>query len=416
MFNFIWLNSIWKFIEKKFSKMPTWVQNSTYLILLFLVVYFFLTPNFFDGELTAFKTGKKSRPLPKSILEVYVGHGRWVRLYTKMDGRFTLPAPSKFPLSKVKIRYYPDGSVGGYLEESVRYYKMWHREIVLEYKPDNESGKDFYLIHASTIHNGYATPIKSAYAETTANPTGITHKEPEKDNFRQFIIQTISAELGRDIKPSEQTTNLRELGINNVKLAFVLGDIRDKFGIEISSDVWEYAETINDLVLFSREEYYMYRPWGDHDSSRIEKLNELFDSAKKGYPIEDYKKYRNARLLRKAEKPFIAINILKDIIKKHPDFYLAWYDLAISSRAANQHNLAKSYFMKAIELEKSQKLGHAAVYNTYGRYLYHLCEAEESLKYLNQALEIDPNYGFLKQYIADSKALSSGKKSLSTCN
>lgn len=403
---------IWKFLEKAYDKMPLWVQIPTFIILLFTLIYVLLSPKFIDGELIAFSREGRNIPIPNSILEVYISPGRWIRLYTKTDGRFTLPIPIKTPFNDVRIRFYPSGLREGSYEAKVDYKKFFNSEIKLEYNEEKNSSAGFYI--KEKIAYG-VNLIPTANAQDKANLTGKTVYKPVVDDVSKFVKESASNRLNRNIEESNLNKSFLDVGLDSVDLAYIFADIRREYDLGIKSDLWGYAESLQDIIRFSREEFYRYRPWGEHDSSRINKMKILFQKAKVDYGLSAYELYQDARILRKSEKVFVAINILKDIVEIESDFYLAWFDLALAYRAAGMTKLANKAFEKAISLNESQNLEHAAIYNTYGRFLYWQCKPKESILYLKKTLEIKPDYGYTRSYIRDSETLLGGQLTIDTC-
>ncbi|WP_196161323.1 hypothetical protein [Reinekea sp. G2M2-21] len=405
--------NLWEFIKDAYEKMPIWIQIPTFVIILFLFVYLLISPKFIDGELLVASSDSRTKPIPSSIIEVNVSPGRWVRLHTATDGRFTLPTPIKQPLGSVNIRYYPSGIKEGYYETSVKYFKFFGKEILLEYDESEKTRNVFYL---KEDVSALFSIVPSAFADVEANLTGQTVSEKTVDNIDDAILKSASQRLNRLVEATDLEKTFSDIGISKVDLAFIYADIRSNFDLEVKSDIWEYAETLQDIVNFSREQFYRYKPWGLHDGPRIEKIRELFSQAEAKYGSETYLLYQDARILRKAEKSFPAINILNNIIETNPDFYLAWYDLALAYRSQGLVEEANDSFSRAIELSEEQKLNHAAVYNTFGRFLYTQCRPEDSIVYLNKTLEIEPEYGYTKGYILDSERLLAGDIKLESCD
>lgn len=407
------------FIEDNYGGLPPWARVTVYFIILAVFVMFFLLsayilvyPRFIDGELLVANDQNRNIPIPNSALEVYIGPGRWIRLYTKTDGRFTLPVPTRWPSGNVRIRFYPSGIIEGSYEATVRHDYFKGSEVSIEYN-DEEGIYDSTTASRELPQKRFL--VSDAHATTRANITGETVSDPVIDNIDDFVLDSVSNRLEREIEYSSTHKSFHEIGVNRIDLAYIYSDLRDEYGIDIKSDLWEYAESLQDVINFSREEFYRHRSWGHHDGTRIDTMIHLFELAEERYSEEEYNSYQDARILRKAGKHHVAINILNAIIEEESDFYLAWFDLGLAYRSASMIEESNRSFQRAIELDEAQGLNHPAVYNTYGRFLYWQCKPEEAIYYLETVLEIDPDYGYTEGYIEDAKELLEGNVVLDSC-
>lgn len=120
--------------------------------------------------------------------------------------------------------------------------------------------------------------------------------------------------------------------------------------------------------------------------------NEFFDLARKTLPAEDYEKFNEGRLLKRKGSNEQAIELIEEVLEKHPTFYLGWYNLALSYDSLNDFLNANQAYKKAIELEPEQPKRDASIYNTYGYFLYRHERYEEAIIQLKKALKIDQNH------------------------
>ncbi len=130
----------------------------------------------------------------------------------------------------------------------------------------------------------------------------------------------------------------------------------------------------------------------DYLTRRRVKYEELFNKAKKEIPKETYSDFERGRQLRKTGQIAEAIEALTATTRKQPDFYLAWYNLALAYMATNELEKTDATFKKAIEHEQAQSLHDASLYNSYGWFLYLNKRYPEAVKAFEQALVIDPNH------------------------
>ncbi len=133
----------------------------------------------------------------------------------------------------------------------------------------------------------------------------------------------------------------------------------------------------------------------------------LADHAKKEIPKEIYADFEHGRQLRKTGQAAEAAKILTAVTQKQPDFYLAWYNLALAFMAMGADNQADAAFKKAAAYEQSQALRDASIYNSYGWFLYLNKRYDEAVKAFEQALLIDPDHPKARSNLAAAKKASS---------
>ncbi len=129
--------------------------------------------------------------------------------------------------------------------------------------------------------------------------------------------------------------------------------------------------------------------------------------------------FANAREMRKKGEADTAIEKLKAVIKKQPDYYLAHYNLALALARKRKYNEAIKHFEKAIEIKNKKNIKDPGIYNSFGWVLLLKGDYDRAEKYFLLALsrekefkkkevkKILNNLGFLYLY---KKNLSKAEK------
>jgi Tfp pilus assembly protein PilF len=76
---------------------------------------------------------------------------------------------------------------------------------------------------------------------------------------------------------------------------------------------------------------------------------------------EQYKKFSDARQARRTGAPQQAIPLLKEVLVQEPNFYLGWYNHALTYAKANEELPARHTYKRAIDLEPSQFVRDSSV-------------------------------------------------------
>ncbi len=111
-----------------------------------------------------------------------------------------------------------------------------------------------------------------------------------------------------------------------------------------------------------------------------------FDRYQRDIPDAVVDKLANAREMRKKGEADAAIEKLKAIIKKQPDYYLAHYNLALALARKRKYGEAIKYFEKAIEIKKKKNISDPGIYNSFGWVLLLKGDYDRAEKYLLLAL------------------------------
>jgi len=133
-------------------------------------------------------------------------------------------------------------------------------------------------------------------------------------------------------------------------------------------------------------------PSNDYFTRRSNTYAELTTQAKMAAPKEVYAEFERGRQLRKAGNLKAAIEALTEVTKKQPDFYMAWFNLALAEAAANDPAKTRAAFEQAVKLERTMTPRDASVHNSYGWFLYLQKQYAEAAAAFSEALKIDPQH------------------------
>jgi len=132
----------------------------------------------------------------------------------------------------------------------------------------------------------------------------------------------------------------------------------------------------------------------------------MMSSAKDSLSTKWYKKFLEAQQLRRSGKFTRAIDILKEILRENPEFYLGWYNLALAyDDGFNDFTKADQAYQKAADLEPKQAMRHASLYNTYGYFLLKHKKYPEAIVNFKKTLEIDPNHPYAGRNLKAAEAV-----------
>jgi len=131
---------------------------------------------------------------------------------------------------------------------------------------------------------------------------------------------------------------------------------------------------------------------------------DILTSAKDSLSVQQYKKFLEGQRLRKTGDFEGAINVLKEVTREDPMFYLGWYVLAQVYDDLDNFPQANQAYKKAAELEPTQPARHASFYNTYGYFLIKHKKYEDAIVYLKKAVEIDPDHPYAARNLKAAEA------------
>lgn len=138
----------------------------------------------------------------------------------------------------------------------------------------------------------------------------------------------------------------------------------------------------------------------DYYKSRTESYSVFLNEAQQTLPSEQYEKFIEGRQLRKSGRYEEAVPLLIEVTETYPDFYFAWYNLALAYHDIGDTDAANEAYQRAIELEGGLEKRDASLYNTYGYFLYQQGDYELAKENLKKALEIQPNHPKAKRNLA----------------
>ena len=272
--------------------------------------------------------------------------------------------------------------------------------------PPQEKNKIYF------IGIGYGQSLKAAEASATSDG-----REQAQDFFAQAFGQTrqtappavdskaIAAFLTNYVQAANKyfIYNPKEKAYTYYALIRVDRDLTEDYlnvyaAQEGLADVKSYSDIIQNAPGLSN----------DYLSRRRVKYEELANKAQKGIPQEVFAEFERGRQLRKTGQIAGAIKSLTAATEKQPDFYLAWYNLALAYMATNDHGKTDAAFKKAVEYEQLQSLRDASLYNSYGWFLYLNKRYAEAVKIFERALVIDPNHPKAKNNLAAAKKAIGG--------
>jgi Flp pilus assembly protein TadD len=132
----------------------------------------------------------------------------------------------------------------------------------------------------------------------------------------------------------------------------------------------------------------------------------LLAQAKAAVPKEVYAEFERGRQLRKTGNFNAAIEPLTAVTKKQPDFYLAWYNLALAYYGAKDVEKTRAAYEQAIKLERSMTPRDASLHNSYGWFLYRNEKYKEAAAAFEEALKIDPQHVKAKSNLEAAKKMA----------
>jgi tetratricopeptide (TPR) repeat protein len=134
------------------------------------------------------------------------------------------------------------------------------------------------------------------------------------------------------------------------------------------------------------------RTQNDYLANRLAVYTAQLDVAQRALPSSAYDEFARGRSLRRENRLPEAIAILERVVSASPEFYLAWFNLALAYDDAGNAPLARRAYQRAVELERAQNVGDASLYNSYGFFLYRAKDYPAAIENLRRALDIAPDH------------------------
>lgn len=129
---------------------------------------------------------------------------------------------------------------------------------------------------------------------------------------------------------------------------------------------------------YSREQNKAY------DELRFEVKTELGE--------DSYEKFCDARLMVNNGEYLEAIVVLDGIVQQYPDFFMGWYQLALSYDHMKFVEEAQMNYQRCIDTESFRLTPDASIFNDYGYFLYRHQDYENAISLFENALAIDPDF------------------------
>ncbi len=266
--------------------------------------------------------------------------------------------------------------------------------------------------------------INSAYA---ASPPDWINSLPEDSDYLYFIgtadgesIAGLDAIAKTDAIQSASNYMEKQFGpeaqkINAEKLAKFLADSAEPYSSYISSgdnktyrsyslirisknamktgaQLFGFENKVEIPEALLKKIDVSQRARDDYTARQTRLYEDIEDHAKSKLTSEQYSKYLTARQLRKEEKKYPeAILLLKGILQQSSDFYLGWYNLALAYDAKKEYTAAEEAYKKAIELEPSEPIRDATLYNSYGHLFYKQEKYQDAYIQYEKSLKLDPD-------------------------
>jgi Flp pilus assembly protein TadD len=140
--------------------------------------------------------------------------------------------------------------------------------------------------------------------------------------------------------------------------------------------------------------------------ARINKdYRSILTASKDSLSVEQYDKFAAGQRLRKNGEYEKAVELLNEVVKNNPSYYLGWYNLALAyDDGLKDFEKANQAYKKATELEPHQPTRHPSLYNNYGYFLLKHKKYEDAVKYLKIAVELNPDHPYAKKNLKAAEA------------
>ncbi len=257
------------------------------------------------------------------------------------------------------------------------------------------------------IGTAHDATLRTAQAEAISNA---------RQQIEQYVVARVSKALGNAQAPEGGYQAARRLALAaasagvadtywryseqvqlydyNVLLRLQRSEIEQVVALWLSSEGAEAAERAGKLV--SRAP----GPSPDYQLRRQEKYAEVLDRTRKDLSPELYLEFLRVREDRKRQERDSGETIaaLEAIVRKQPELYLGWFNLAIAYQDAQRDDKADHAFAKALALEESQQLNDPSIASTYGVFLYRQGRYPEAVKMMDRALATEPDHPYAQYY------------------
>ncbi|NOQ35939.1 MAG: tetratricopeptide repeat protein, partial [Methylococcaceae bacterium] len=143
--------------------------------------------------------------------------------------------------------------------------------------------------------------------------------------------------------------------------------LNKKYNIDCLRRFQRNAETVEDLINIARSIYYNKAI--QQSSTKIHNVQQTLAINQEDIPNDVLGEYKLGRILGKSKRYQASAKILQQVVETQPEFYLAWYHLALAYDGLEELDKAETAFNTAIKLENSKQLNDPRIYNAYGMFL-----------------------------------------------
>ncbi len=345
--------------------MPPWVQISTYISFVVLFMYLLTAPRFLDMRLVSNDYGDEF-PIGGAQIEIEI-EGRVLILLTDSKGRFSVPISTNYPIGSYLFILSPDPNSNKIKEIEVPVSNSYLKRSKIIY---SKKTNDYQIIPNGIIENtqrlfSALNPINTAYAD---------NYQPElNDNIDKEIFNALEVITNIPFEKIPTKVLLRDdLNLDNIDLSYINNRLNKNYAIDCLVAFQREAKTVADLINIARANYYQKTPAQNNTATPpLQNIKTtLTNATKQIIPNDILVQFKLGRILRKDKRYDIAVKILQQVIKKRPEFYQAWLNLALTYEAMGENEKAERAFKSAIELENVKKLNDDNIYNAYGMFLF----------------------------------------------
>jgi hypothetical protein len=244
-----------KFFTEAFSKMPKWVRVFTWLVLLILVVYLYVTPRFINGQMVAKLENGGTIEYRGATLRTSI-EGRVLKFKTNEDGFWSVPLVSRLPFQPVRLQVYHEDAKAWY-DVELAGKTVWSagfetKEIRLEIK-NNPPAVELTVVASNASGIGFlqtvlrviiGSPV-SAWAQPA--PVGQLHvSKTETIHKLNTIIAGVTGRVPSAIGSGFRLTGQDAPSYSN-KLR-IIDEAEKEFKIKIPDEEWQAMSTAGELA------------------------------------------------------------------------------------------------------------------------------------------------------------------------
>jgi hypothetical protein len=372
------MDALFRFIKDRFLLMPQWVQVSTYLSFVVLFIYLLTAPRFLDMRLVSNDYGDEF-PIGGAQIEIEI-EGRVLILLTDSKGRFSVPISTNYPIGSYLFILSPDPSSNKIKEIKVPVSNSYLKRSKIIY---SKKTNDYRIIPNGIIENTQRLFAKMNFISTAYADND---KPKLKDGIDKEILSALEVITKISFEKIPRNVLLKDdLNLDNIDLSYINNRLNKKYNIDSLAAFQHQAETVGDLIEIARFKFYQKteqpnEPLVPFSTTKIvPKIMGLDKPITKMIVPEDVLvKYKLGQILRKNERYQFAVKILKQVIEQQPNFYQAWFHLALTYDSMGENGEAEAAFKSAIELDESKKLNDDRLYNAYGMFLFKQQRYEEA--------------------------------------